>query len=55
MKVVVNAIATLGILNERGVLDLDVPSSKSVPIGELFITNDLNKRNPLPGENDIIK
>ena len=55
MKVVVNAIATLGILNESGVLDLDVPSSKSVPIGELFITNDLNKRNPLPGENDIIK
>ena len=55
MKVVVNAIATLGVLNERGVFDLDVSSSKSLNVGEILIDKDLNKDNVIPGENDIIK
>ena len=55
MKVVVNAIATLGVLNESGILDLDIPSSKSVTVGEILLDRDLNNDNVIPGENDIIK
>lgn len=33
MKIVVNAIATLGFLNDKGVFDLDIQSSKTVEVG----------------------
>lgn len=50
MKIVVNAIATLGILNEKGILDLDVQSSKSVPVGNMTI----EQGKELPGYDDRI-
>ena len=50
LEVVVNAIATLGILNEKGILDFDVQSSKSVPVGNMTI----EQGKELPGYNDII-
>ena len=52
MKIVVNAIATLGILNEKGIFDLDVQSSKSLAVGNMNIEKDRN--NELPGYNDRI-
>lgn len=50
MKIVVNAIATLGILNEKGAFDLDVQSSKSIPVGNITI----EQGKELPGYNDRI-
>lgn len=49
MGIKVNAIATSAILNEKGVLDLDVKSSKTVTVGTI------EQGKELPGENDIIK
>lgn len=50
MKIVVNAIATLGVLNEKGVFDLDVQSSKSLEVGNIVV----EQGKELPGYNDII-
>ena len=51
MKIVVNAIATLGFLNEIGNFELDVQSSRSVPVGRI---SQQDKNNELPGYNERI-
>lgn len=50
MKIVVDAIATLGFLNEKGVFDLDIKSSRSISVGNMII----EQGKELPGYNEKI-